>query len=105
VAAGPGELAFDGANIWVSNILAGQVTKLSRNGTILGTFNVGGSYPYGVAFDGASIWVASNNALTKLSLSGTVLGTFPAGSGATGIAFDGANIWVTDFAHNNVSKF
>lgn len=58
---GPRAVAFDGANIWVSNSLSNNVTKLRANdGDVLGTFPVG-SNPVGLAFDGANIWVANDN--------------------------------------------
>jgi DNA-binding beta-propeller fold protein YncE len=56
---GAERVAFDGANIWVTN--AGDsnngatVTKLSANdGTLLGTFEVGEA-PVGIAYDGANM--------------------------------------------------
>jgi DNA-binding beta-propeller fold protein YncE len=52
-------VAFDGANIWVANYFANNVTKLrASDGTNLGTFPVGDS-PRAVAFDGANIWVVN----------------------------------------------
>ena len=72
-------VAFDGANIWVTNNDDATVSKLrASDGADLGTFNVGGA-PMGVAFDGANIWVANSfdNTVTKLRASdGTTLGTF-----------------------------
>ncbi len=68
VGANPRGVAFDGANIWVSNHGSSNVTKLrASDGTNLGTFNVGAS-PQGVAFDGANVWVAiyGTNSVTKL---------------------------------------
>ena len=54
-----GVVAFDGANIWVTNEGDNTVTKLrGADGANLGTFPVG-HYPRGVAFDGANIWVTS----------------------------------------------
>ena len=53
----PMGVAFDGANIWVTNDVSNTVTKLrASDGTVLGTFGVG-NHPLGVAFDGANIWV------------------------------------------------
>ena len=52
-------VAFDGANIWVTNPLDGTVSKLrASNGLPLGTFDVG-VFPILMAFDGANIWVAN----------------------------------------------
>src|SRR5271165_4200477 len=64
VGTGPKGVAFDGANIWVTNSNSNNVTKLrAADGANLGTFNVG-SIPIGVAFDGANIWVANENSNT-----------------------------------------
>ena len=81
-------MAFDGANIWVTNYgmpcqgCGNTVTKLrSSDGAILGTFVVG-TGPAGIAFDGANL-VANygGNDVTKLRASdGKVLGSLPCGS-------------------------
>ena len=61
-------MAFDGANIWVTNVGSNNVTKLrASDGTNLGTFPVGGNPP-GVAFDGANIWVTNSNSGTVTKL-------------------------------------
>ena len=107
VGTGPRAVAFDGANIWVTNQGNDTVTKLrASDGALQGTFAVG-TRPVGVAFDGANIWVANygSDNVTKLRASdGAVLGTFPAGTNTNpwGVAFDGANIWVTN--NNNTSN-
>jgi hypothetical protein len=95
VESGPLGIAFDGANIWVTNAGSNSVTKLrASDGANLGTFGVEFS-PFGVAFDGANIWVTNGESVTKLRASdGAPLGTFFVGGNAFGIAFDGANIWV-----------
>ena len=107
VGSGPSGVAFEGANIWVTNALDNSVTKLQAStGAILGAFNVG-TYPSGVAFDGANIWVTNfnSNNVTKLRASdGTPLGTFGVGTRPVGVAFDGANIWVANSGSNNVTK-
>ena len=108
-AAGPNPryIAFDGANIWVTNGGTNRVTKLrASDGQVLGTFAVGNG-PQGIAFDGANIWVTNTNSnnVTKLrATDGQVLGTFAVGNGPQGIAFDGANIWVVNGSSNTVSK-
>jgi len=51
----PTYLAFDGANIWVTNGSDGAVTKLrAADGALQGTFFVG-SDPQWITFDGANI--------------------------------------------------
>ena len=64
----PFGVAFDGANIWVTNAGANFVTKLrASDGANLGNFGAG-SASLGLAFDGANIWVANqgSNTVTKL---------------------------------------
>ncbi len=68
VGTSPSQMAFDGANIWLSHTVGGLVTKLhASDGAIQGTFPAG-SVGRGVAFDGANIWVvgASSNDVTKI---------------------------------------
>jgi len=104
-------MAFDGANIWVSNNQSGTMTQLrARDGATLGTFGVG-ILPNGIAFDGVNIWVANsgNNTVTKLRVSEEGMGprsrTFPVGTfPVNGVAFDGANVWVTNGVSNTISK-
>jgi len=107
VGTNPYGVAFDGANVWVTNQGSSSVSKLrASDGTVLGTFAVG-TLPAGVAFDGANIWVANygSNTVSKLRASdGALLGTFGVGIQPIGVAFDGANIWVTNFNSNTVSK-
>src|SRR6202023_2191129 len=78
----PFGVAFDGANIWVTNAGANFVAKVrASDGANLGNFSVGGA-SLGVAFDGANIWVTNqgSNTVTKLRASdGTNLGNFTAG--------------------------
>ena len=103
----PYGLAFDGANMWVSNNGDNTVTKLRANdGASLGTFNVGGA-PMGVAFDGANIWVvnSSPNTVSKLRASdGANLGEFAVGLAPSFAAFDGEAIWVTNTQSTSVTK-
>jgi len=107
VGSNPVSIAFDGANMWVSNQFSNSVTKLRvSDGSTLGTFPMGSNL-IGLAFDGANIWVASagQNRVFKLrAIDGTVQGVFSVGSTPIGVAFDGANIWVTNNNSNNVTK-
>jgi hypothetical protein len=91
----PVGVAFDGANIWVTNNNGNTVTKLrASDGANLGTFPAGPN-PGGVAFDGLNIWVTNSlaSSVTKLRASdGLNLGTFPTRTPES-VAFDGANVW------------
>jgi outer membrane protein assembly factor BamB len=106
-AGSPVGVAFDGANIWVSNFNSNTVTKLqTSDGANLGNFPVG-TAPVGVAFDGANIWVTnkSDNDVTKLRASdGANLGNFPVGTAPQQVAFDGENVWVANSGSNDVTK-
>jgi hypothetical protein len=100
-------VAFDGANIWVSNQYGQSLTKLRANdGENLGTFAVG-SGPTGVAFDGANVWTANSfdGTVTKLRASdGKNLGTFSVGQAPLYVAFDGQDIWVTNSQGPSITK-
>ncbi len=95
----PYGIAFDGANMWVTNNSDNTVSKLrASDGATLGTFTVGDS-PIGVAFDGANIWVVNSfpNTVSKLRASdGANLGEFAVGKVPFFAAFDGEAIWVTN---------
>lgn len=77
-------LAFDGANMWVTNQTDNTVTKVRVNdGYVVGTFATG-QEPNGIAYDGANMWVANrslnSNSIMKIRASnGMVLGTFTNG--------------------------
>jgi hypothetical protein len=106
---GPWGLAFDGANIWVTNNGGNTLTKiLASTGATVGTYAPAGlDGPYGIAFDGTNIWVANNlsgNVIELLASTGATVGTYPVGSLPFGIAFDGTNIWVANSGSGNVTK-
>ena len=103
----PVAIAFDGANIWVSNHGDNTVTKLrASDGSNLGTFAVGPN-PSTVAFDGANIWVANygGSTVTKLRASdGALIDTITVGSNPRGLSFDGANLWVSNYGSGTITK-
>jgi Cytochrome oxidase complex assembly protein 1 len=104
VGKGPRDMVFDGANIWVANILGDSVTKLSAsNGAVVGTYPVA-THPRYLAFDGTNIWISNDNRVTKLLASnGEGVGSYDVGSRPRGLAFDGTNIWVVG-SNNSVNK-
>ena len=101
----PYGVAFDRANVWVSNIGDAVAKVRASDGKVLGTFAVG-PYPGWMAFDGAHIWIPDGkSAVVKLRASdGQNLGTFTVGGGPIAAAFDGANVWVTNTGDGTVSK-
>ncbi|MBP7748495.1 MAG: hypothetical protein KA383_20460 [Phycisphaerae bacterium] len=100
-------VAFDGANIWVTDAYSRTVMKLrARDLLLLGTYDVLHG-PRGVAFDGAAIWVACADAgkVRKLRASdGGFLGDYLVGNGCIDLAIDGANIWVANSLEGTVTK-
>ncbi|MBA3960612.1 MAG: hypothetical protein H0X40_01755 [Chthoniobacterales bacterium] len=102
----PYQLAFDGANIWVTNILDNTVSKLrARDGAQLFTAKAGPD-PSGIVFDGRAIWVANSypgwgrpaRTITKLRLSdGVKLATATVGRNPQLLAFDGSHIWASNY--------
>src|SRR5437764_10141971 len=58
VASSPGGLAFDGANIWVTDYFEAALKKVrASDGVVLGTYVV--VDPMFVAADGVSVWVTN----------------------------------------------
>jgi len=102
-------LAFDGANIWVTDWVEGSVTKLRAADGVARSIFTAIDFPRAIAFDGANIWVAgavAGTSIVKLAAStGANLGTFEPGNGIariSALAFDGANIWVADSSNGGV---
>lgn len=61
----PQFIAFDGTNVWITNLGSNSVTKLRAcDGEALGTFPTG-TGPVGIVFDGANFWTANNTGSTS----------------------------------------
>lgn len=105
--AGPVDLLYDGANIWVVEFGAENLLKLNSSGAILKTVKIG-TFPGSPVFDGTNIWVpnsASNSVSVVKAASGTVVATLT-GNGLNGpraAAFDGQRVLVTNPGGNSVS--
>ena len=90
-------LAFDGDNIWLASSYYDEdsVTKLSRQGDVLGVFHVGHGSHDGITFDGEYIWVTNlQESVTKVALDGSEVGTFPVLGYPNAILFAAGHIWV-----------
>jgi DNA-binding beta-propeller fold protein YncE len=106
-------IIYDGANIWVTDVIAGSVDKLHKldsSGAILLSVDVGDT-PLHPAFDGTNIWVPNqfSNTVSVVratgGLAGMVLATIT-GNGLDGpfqAAFDGERILVTNRDGDSVS--
>jgi hypothetical protein len=103
----PYSVAFDGSNLWVTNVYLGTVTELlASTGALVGTYSVGQD-PQAIAFDGTNIWVANvtSGTVTKLLAStGALVGTYSVGQYPSSLAFDGTNIWVANGGSSSVTK-
>src|SRR5262245_65141690 len=84
VGKGPEGVAFDGANVWVTNQFSNSVTKLrASDGALIGTFAVG-KRPVGVVFAGNSASVANlceDNVMRLQARDGAVIATYAVGDG------------------------
>jgi YVTN family beta-propeller protein len=100
-------IAFDGTDIWVSSGNYGRLNRLSTNGQLLATVDLGGGSSTGLAYDGSNIWVA-NGGLGKLQKVSTVPPYTVTTISVSGmghpwsIEFDGSHVWVTDRGSNAV---
>ena len=106
VGSSPQALAFDGANIWVTNNSSNTVSVLrASDGYHVMTPTVGSS-PQALAFDGANMWVANSGSHTINVLrasDGSHVMTPTAGLVPFALAFDGANVWVANLGSDTVS--
>jgi DNA-binding beta-propeller fold protein YncE len=107
VGSSPDEMAYDGANVWLTDYASSDVTIVNAAGNVINTIPLPSANPEGIVFDGQYVWVANNgvgaNSVTKFdAASQTQLATYPVGLNPDGVAFDGTYIWVTNSYNNNV---
>ena len=100
----PGEIAFDGENIWVTDFFFSTVVKFrASDGVVLGRYS--GVYePLRIASNGTSVWAATElGDLYKVRTSdGVVEATIDLGTSPLGqVLFDGNNIWVASWGLGN----
>jgi hypothetical protein len=105
---GPNAIAFDGTNLWTTQLFAGSVSIITPQATIpypVTTVTAGFTNPFGILYDGAHIWVVDNGAetLLKLDASGNVIQTVALGQDPQFPAFDGTNIWVPNQGSDSIS--
>lgn len=102
----PASLALDPAgDVWVACANSNSVSELGPDGSLIGSYPVGG-YPCSIAIDASGDpWVANarSNSVMKLSSRGAVLGAYPL-SDPRALAFDASKrAWVAQQASNTVS--
>ena len=104
------DIAFDGANMWVTSMYNDTVYVLRASDGVQVQQVVSptiGDGPSSIAFDGANLWVVNELADTVSVLraaNGAPVATFPVGDRPVDIAFDGANMWISNNWSNTVSK-
>jgi DNA-binding beta-propeller fold protein YncE len=106
----PVELAYDGANVWVSNYDSSSISIVNGQGELIKTiFLPVIAHPEGILFDGKYVWTANNglgaNNISKFdAASMALIANYAVGYAPDGVAFDGTYIWVTNSNSNNVVK-
>ena len=95
----PVGIALDASgNVWTANYGGENVSKLSRNGSLIGAYKVGIA-PKAIAIDASgNVWVANyfSGNIYKLSHAGSVEGIYYIGGSIDGMAIDpSGNVWVT----------
>jgi YVTN family beta-propeller protein len=105
---GPFWLAFDGQNMWVTDLTAGAVTRFDpASATVNATVDLGGyTAPWGIATDGVNMWVANSNgnSVSKINArTGAVEDTITLGGSPNSVAYDGSWIWVSQANAGTVS--
>lgn len=104
----PTDLAFDAAgNVWVANFGDGTVTRLSREGALLGVYPAGPK-PRKLAVDAdGQLWVANwgANTVTRLAADGRLLGRYRVGELPNSLAVDGTgHVWVGNMGSHTVMR-
>jgi DNA-binding beta-propeller fold protein YncE len=108
VGSAPVEMAYDGANIWVTDYVSSDVQVINQSGIVVKIFYLAPSAnPEGITFDGEYMWTANNgpnaNSVSKFdAATQTLVATYPVGLLPDGVAYDGRYVWVTNSYSNNV---
>lgn len=93
----PGEMAFGGGKLWMTQILNANLTRISaRRVKLVGTTHIEGGEPY-VAFGAGAVWVVSggNNRLWRIDpATGSIVTSLAIGTEPSAIAADGGHVWV-----------
>jgi len=102
----PSGIAFDGQNLWVTQVGSRTLTKMRpSDATVLATFDLGVGATAGnsITFDGFNFWVSTQDSFVRKvrAMDGSVQGAYALGALAGAMAFDGNDIWAA--GHGNDS--
>jgi WD40 repeat protein len=105
----PSGLALSGGDLWVANLVIGEVDKCNASGEIVHAYVEGGHDSYGeLGFFGKSIYFLANLEASEVSeieaKTGVVLNTLNV-SGPYGIAFLGNTLFVGSYADGTIAKY
>ncbi len=92
----PSAMLLAGDWLWTANDIAGTVTRIGLDGSVIASYPVGNG-PVALAYDGASLWVAnqSDSAVVALSLEdGAIQATYAVPGRPSALALDGQQLWV-----------
>jgi len=103
----PSGLAYDGANLYVSEMSGDRtIYKMDiQTGAVISSFPAPGNNPNGLAYDGnGHLFVIDiDSTVYEIDTSGAPIGQFTIPFRGGGIAFDGTYIYVSDFDSNEVN--
>ncbi len=104
-------LAYDGRDIWVTNIVQHKVTRVNPVTSQRTTYALPLTdlTPRGIAHDGTFLWTANygSNTVTRVNPTDGSMVSFPLPSGAAnpyGVAFDGSYIWIANGGSSNITR-
>ncbi len=102
----PSAVLLVGDELWVANAFTSTVTRVGRDGTIIGDY-LAGQHPVALAYDDHSVWVANQDSATITQLdpaSGAILNTYQPGGQPAALAFDGHHLWAALSDKNEVAE-
>ena len=106
------DIATDGTNIWVADLIDKAVYKYDMVGNYIGVWSTTGLNDNlrGITTDGTNIWVVdyTDDAVYKYDMVGNYIGVWSTtglNDELRGITTDGTNIWLTDRNEKAVFKY
>jgi len=105
----PTGLAFDGKNLWLTDIFTDKIYKINpRDGKVLKSFDSPGSHPEGLAWDGEYLWHIDSGERSMYRLdpeTGRALTILESNSGnPRDLAWDGEYVWIIDYRQDILLK-